>query len=247
MQKRIALRQPVKAFDAVDLFRTSAPARYAKAEPAKSTGGVGPERAEAHDADRNSARRPLDFRRPALRALAGPQVRFLAVMHQHVKHDIFRHAAGEVADRDADQRHFRQRGIGHQRVDAGAEVENDAQVRKCRKLARNRLPNRRVVDFRAVGRRVGQQQDTAIPAHLVEPALPSLRRPVVGPAVHQQGKRAFVHRIFAFMVAEFRATLSTPDVRAKYFRSVSAPGILKRLPLNRNRFPHALRHPLLSR
>ncbi len=48
-----------------------------------------------------------------------------------MQHDIFRHPAGEVADRDADQRDIGQGGIGHQRIDAGAEIEDDAQVRKA--------------------------------------------------------------------------------------------------------------------
>jgi len=62
-------------------------------------------------------------------------------MHQRVQHDIFRHAAGEVVDRDANQRHFRQGRIRHQRIDAGAEIEDDAQVRKRRELAGGRLPD----------------------------------------------------------------------------------------------------------
>jgi hypothetical protein len=50
--------------------------------------------------------------------------------------------------------------------------------------------------------------------------------------VHQQGERAFVHRIFAFMLGN-PATISVRAVCAKYFRSLSAPGILQRLPIKR--------------
>jgi len=49
--------------------------------------------------------------------------------------------------RNANQRHLRQAGIGHQRIDAGAQVEDDAQIRKRRKLAVARLPDSGVVDF----------------------------------------------------------------------------------------------------
>ena len=51
------------------------------------------------------------------------------MMHQHVQHDIFRHPIGKIADRDANQRHFRQCDVGHQRIDAGAQIENHAKVR----------------------------------------------------------------------------------------------------------------------
>ena len=107
-QERLDLLLAVKAIDAVDGFRAPAPARDAKAEPLEHVGRVGPERAEPHDADRDRARRALRFRRPALFALRFPQVEFLPVMHQHVQHDIFRHPRGEVADRDAHQRHVGQ-------------------------------------------------------------------------------------------------------------------------------------------
>jgi hypothetical protein len=118
-------------------------------------------------------------------------------MHQHVEHDIFRHPAGEIADRNANQRHLRQARIGHQRVDAGAQVENHAKVSKRRKLALLRLPDGGVMNVGGIERRVGQQHYAPIPAHLVESLLPSFRRPVFGPAMNEQSERAFIHRIFA--------------------------------------------------
>ena len=138
-----------------------------------------------------------DPRLPAFFPLAVPQIKLLPMMHQHMQHDIFRHPSGEVADRDANQRHFWKARISHQRIDAGTQVEDHAQVRKSRKLARRRLPDRGVVDFGRVKRRIGQLKHAAVRADLVEPALPSSRRPVFGPAVHQQGERTFVHRILA--------------------------------------------------
>jgi hypothetical protein len=116
---------------------------------------------------------------------------------QHVKHDIFRHAIGEIFDRHANQRHFRQAGIGHQRIDARTQVENDAQVWKCRKLAMARFPDRGVVDFGGIKRRIRQQPDSPVHADIVEPAFPSLGRPVFGPAMHDQRERSFVHQIFS--------------------------------------------------
>src|ERR1700737_2128890 len=58
-QKRFELRFAVKARDPVDLPRTPAPARHAKTYTPEHFGRVRPKRAEAHDADRNCARRPL--------------------------------------------------------------------------------------------------------------------------------------------------------------------------------------------
>jgi hypothetical protein len=154
---------------------------------------------------------------PALLALAGSQERLLPVMHQHVKHDIFGHPIGEVADRNANQRHFRQARVGHQRIDTGAEVENDAQVRKCRQFAWYRLPDRGVVHVRRIEGRIGQQKDAAILANDIESLLPSFRRPVFGAAVNEQGERAFVHRIIASYI-DCQATLAGRVSAAKYFR-----------------------------
>ena len=145
-QKRVEPGSAMKACDAVDLLFATTPSADTKAEIGQRRGGVRAERAEAHDADRNRARRPLKSGRPAPLALAGSQIGLLPMMHQHVQHDIFRHACGEIADRHPNQRHLRQAGIGDQRVDAGAEVENDAQIRKSRKLAWSRLPDRGIVD-----------------------------------------------------------------------------------------------------
>ena len=200
-----------------------APAGHAKAEPSQYVGGIRAERAKTHDADRNGAGRPLKLRLPAFFALAGAQVGFLPVVHQHMQHDIFRHPMGEVADRDANQRHFRQRRIRHQRVDARAQVENDAQVRECRELARGRLPDRGVMDIGGIATSLRQQPDRAVAAHLVKPALPARRRPVIGPAVNEQGERTFVHRDFAFS-REIRATLLARASATKYFRFAVGPG-----------------------
>src|ERR1700676_5722210 len=195
LQKRFKLRGAVKAVDPVDRLAASAPARHAKAEWPQRLGGVRSQRAKAHDADRYRACRPLKFWRPALLALARPQIWLLPMMHQHVKHDIFRHPLGEVADRNPNQRHFWQARIRHQRIDAGAQIENHPQVGKCRKLARSRLPDRGIVDLGRIERRPGQLQHPAVAADLLETALPPLRRPVFGPAMHQQGERSLVHRI----------------------------------------------------
>src|SRR6202035_2492564 len=104
VQEGIELPFAVKAFDAIDLFRTSAPARHPKAYSRQHFGGVRSERTKPHDADRNRARRPLKFRLPPPLALAGSQVLLLPMMDQHVESDIFGHAIGEIGDRDANQR-----------------------------------------------------------------------------------------------------------------------------------------------
>src|SRR5260370_17481095 len=82
--------------------------------------------------------------------------------------------------------------------------------------------------FRRVGCHIGQQHDAAIPAYLVEPVFPAIGGPVFGPAVNEQGERAFVHQIFAPYLRISRATLAAHDARAKCFRLLSAPGILVR-------------------
>ena len=71
-QERLDLLLAVKAIDAVDGFRAPAPARDAKAQPFEHVGRVSAERAQPHDADRDRARRPLRFRRPALLRAAIP-------------------------------------------------------------------------------------------------------------------------------------------------------------------------------
>ena len=166
------------AVEAIDAARSasgsgSSPKRESRAACSTSA-ALAAKRAEPHDADRDRARRPLRFRRPALLALAFPQIELLPVVHQHVQHDIFRHALGEVGDRDAHQRHVGQRAVRHQRIDAGAEIEDDAQIWKCGEFARLRLPDRGIMDLGRIERRVRQQQDPPVAADVVEPALPSL-------------------------------------------------------------------------
>ena len=248
LQKRLELRLAVKAFDAVDLLGTSAPARDAKAETPQHFGRVRSKRAKAHDADRNRARRPLKSRRPAFLALAGSQVKLLPMMHQHVKHDIFRHATGEIADRDANQRHFRQAGIGHQRIDAGAQIENHAQVRKCRKLAgapasrprrsglrRDRTPHRATA--RPAGRRTPRRTGSSIvrgDQFSVPPCTSKASAPLFigfSPYDLRNCRRPYRPAFPAQNISDF----------------LSAPGILDSSLQQTGTHPHALRHPLLSR
>ena len=87
------MRVAVKATDAFELFRAPAPARDTKFQLPQHVGRIRSQRSHAHDADRNRARRPLKSRRPALLALARPQIRLLPVMHQDVQHDVFGHAS----------------------------------------------------------------------------------------------------------------------------------------------------------
>src|SRR3984893_6757109 len=152
------------------------------------------------------------------------------MMHQHVKDDIFGHPAGKIADRNADQRHLRQAAIRHQRVDARAQVEDRAQAWKSRKLARARLPDGGVLDLGRIERRVGQQQDPAVFAHVVEPALPAIGRPVFGPAVNEKGERTFVHRIFCLKDSELPATLPVGAFCANISATVSETFAPIRLP-----------------
>jgi hypothetical protein len=115
------------------------------------------------------------------------------VVHQDVEHDIFAHAAGEIGDCDPDQRHRRQGGVHHQRIDAGAEIEDDAQIGEGGELARDRLPDGGVVNLRCFSARIGHQDHTAVAADLVESCLPPVRRPVVRTAMHDDRQRALVH------------------------------------------------------
>ena len=140
------------------------------------------------------------------------------MMHQHMQHDIFGHAAGEIADRDANQRHLRQARIRHQRVDAGAEIEDHAQVRKRRELARRRLPDRGVVDLGGIERRIGQQHHAPVAADLVEPAASS------APATSFRSRHASAERArlcssdFRLIMRNRAEHLPADACRAKYFR-----------------------------
>jgi hypothetical protein len=136
----------------------------------------------------------LKLRRPAFLALAGAQMKFLSVMHQHVENDIFRHPMGEIANRHANQRDFRQRLIGHQCIDTSAQVENNPQVGKPGQLAGSRLPYGRIVNLGGIALAVRQKPDRAVGARLVKSALPSPRGPVFGSTVNEQSKRSLVHR-----------------------------------------------------
>src|SRR5437879_10082953 len=61
----------------------------------------------------------------------------------------------------------------------------------------HRPPRFTLFPYTTLFRSIGQLKHAAVLADLVEPGFPSLRRTVFGPAVHQQGERTFVHRIFA--------------------------------------------------
>ena len=108
------------------------------------------------------------------------------MMHQHMQHDVLRHACGEIAHRDTNQRHVGQTEVGHQRIDACAKIENDAQVRKFRQFTGMRLPDRRVVHLGRIDCSIRQQHDAPVSAHIVEAGLPPFGRPVFSSAVHQQ-------------------------------------------------------------
>ena len=78
------------------------------------------------------------------------------MMHQDMEHDVFRHPCCQVGDRNAHQRHLRQACIGHQRINAGSEIEDDAQVRKCCQFPRSGLPDCGIVHLGGIELRVGR-------------------------------------------------------------------------------------------
>src|ERR1700733_6419811 len=110
-----------------------------------------------------------------------------------MEHHIFGHACGQIGDSHPNDRYFRQAGIDHQSVDAGAQVENDAQIRKCRELPWSWLPDRGVADFGGVEPRIRQQNPAPVGACRLKSDLPSLRRPVFGPAMDEEGERSSIH------------------------------------------------------
>src|ERR1700709_2860352 len=59
--------------------------------------------------------------------------------------------------------------------------------------------------------------------------------------MHQQSERAFVHLNFAPCFS--KKTLAARTILAKYLRSLSAPGILDRLPIKRD--PSAMLYAIL--
>ena len=138
------------------------------------------------------------------------------MMHQHMQHDIFGHACGEIADRHPNQRHPRQAGIGGQRVDTGTEIENDAQIWKGRQRARGRLPDRGIMDVGGVASGLGPRHYAPVAADRVEPVLPPFRRPVIGAAVHDQRERALLHRISPHP-SRMSGDLTGPAIRCKIF------------------------------
>jgi hypothetical protein len=130
-------------------------------------------------------------------------------MHQHVQHDVFRHPFGEVVDRNPHQRHIGQRAIRHQGVDARAEIEDDTQIGEGGEFPRVRFPHRGIMHLGRIECRIRQLQHAPPLADVVEPVLPPLRRPVFGPAMHQQGERTLVHWHF-FFFAFFFAFFAVP-------------------------------------
>ena len=83
---------------------------------------------------------------PQTLPLAVRVIALAAMMHQHVQHHVFGHALGQVVVRDAHQRHRRQRQVGDNRVDAGAEIEDHLEIGKVAERAGLRLPYRRVAN-----------------------------------------------------------------------------------------------------
>jgi hypothetical protein len=119
-----------------------------------------------------------------------------------MQHDIFGHPAGEVVDCHPHQRHVGQGAIRHQRIDAGAEVEDHLQIgKKRRQLAWNRLPHRGIMNFRWLEPRRGQQDNAPVATDRVEAPFPAVRRPVIGTAMDQQRQRALRDRhLFLFRI-----------------------------------------------
>ncbi|MEY9552404.1 hypothetical protein ABIF67_006469 [Bradyrhizobium japonicum] len=110
-----------------------------------------------------------------------------------MQHDIFGHAIGEIRHGDAHQRHVGQALVGHQRIDAGAQIEDRTQIGERAEIARHRLPHRGIVHFGRIEPGVGQQHHAAAAADRVEPGLPALRQPVLLRAVDQDGQCAHAH------------------------------------------------------
>ena len=161
----------VKAFDAVDLLPGcgSSPTTSKADAAAATSAALAPSVPSPMMPTEIAPAGHCVFRRPALFALAIPQIKLLPVMHQHMQHDIFGHPLGEVVDGDADQRHIGQRAVRHQRIDAGAEIEDHPQIGKRGELARTRLPDRGIMHLGRIERRIRQQQHAPVAADLVEP------------------------------------------------------------------------------
>ncbi len=94
--------------NAIALLGTAAPAGHLEAHHRQLARGIEPELAEAEDADPHAGGRRLVARRPAPGPLVIERAQHLAMVKQHVQHDIFRHAHGEVGVDHAHQRHVGQ-------------------------------------------------------------------------------------------------------------------------------------------
>ena len=190
-----------------------------------------------------------NFGCPALFALAVAQIEFLPVMHQHMQHDIFGHPAGEIADRDANQRHFRQARVGHQRIDAGAEIENHPQIRKRRQFARAGLPDRGIVDVGRVERLVRARHQTAAVARTRRRTGASSAPATSFRSRHGSAARALLFSSdFCLIFSDFGRPYRVAVVSAKYFRFACRRRAYSVRPCRQTgTLSHALRHPLLPR
>ena len=140
----------MKKLDAVDHPAGPAPAGHAKADATQRVGRIASEHAEPHDADGNFARRRLDMLAPQALALLRRIERQLAMVEEHVQHDVFGHARGEIRIDDAHQSDRRQLGIIDEMIDAGAERENHLETRELAEKSRRRLPDAHVGDLGSI-------------------------------------------------------------------------------------------------
>ncbi len=85
-----------------------------------------------------------------------------AMEHYGVKHDVFRHALGQIGIHGPADRHVRKKRVGQQSIDTGAERKNGLQVRKLREQTGRRFPHAGIGDVRRIADAVGPEPDVAI-------------------------------------------------------------------------------------
>ena len=84
---------------------------------------------------------------PHLAPLQLAELAHAAVVVEHVQRHVFRHAAGEVGIDEAHHGHVGQVGVGEQSIHAGADGDDQAQVRQRLEQPVRRLPGERILDL----------------------------------------------------------------------------------------------------
>src|SRR6185312_5141585 len=141
--------------------RRAAPAGNVETDRLELAARILAHRAEAEDADAALAGVLLRPLAPFAGPLLGQVVEVLAVQPQYLEDDVLAHRVGHIRVDQAHDRHLpRKAWIGEDAVDAGAEADDQLEVREAGQEAALGLPYQRVVDRRQVAE-LGREAELA--------------------------------------------------------------------------------------